>query len=200
MADLDDGACLASRPSGAERPDVCAPETLSLLYLAIDLAILARWDRYPALAWGLPMVQVAWVNSHGLFVLGPIIVGFALVDAVLRRGAFAHEHSRWWKMVVPACVAVGIACLVNPYGLRGAIYPLELAGTMSNPIFSKSIAELTPIPLFIKKSGLGNLPLQLHFVTMVLGALSFLLPICWLAWVRLRGPGPASPRGWRTRR
>ena len=89
--------------------------------------------------------------------------------------------------IVPACVATGLACLLNPYGLRGAIYPLELARTMSNPIFSHSIAELTPIPLFIEKSGLTSLPLQLHLVTMFLGALSFLVPLCWAITVRLRG-------------
>ena len=75
-----------------------------------------------------------------------------------------------------ASAATGLACLLNPYGIHGAIYPLELAGTMSNPIFSRSIAELTPIPLFIQKAGLANLPLLLHLATMVLGALSFLLP------------------------
>jgi tetratricopeptide (TPR) repeat protein len=161
------------------------PETLSLLYLSMYLAVLCRWDRYPGLAWVLPLVQVAWVNSHGLFVLGPIILTFALVDASLRHGAFSAERSRWWRIVVPACAATGAACLFNPYGLRGAIYPLELAGTMSNPIFSRNIAELTPIPLFIQRSGLANLPLQLHLATMVIGALSFLVPIGWLAWTRL---------------
>src|SRR5208283_6069390 len=118
----------------------------------------------------------------------PIVLVFALVDAALRRGALAPEHIRWWQTVVPACVATGVACLLNPYGLRGAIYPLELARTMSNPIFSRSIAELTPIPLFIEKSGLANLPLQLHLATMLLGALSFLVPIGWLIAVRLRRP------------
>jgi hypothetical protein len=165
------------------------PETLSLLYLSIYLAVLCRWDRFPALAWLLPFVQVAWVNSQGLFVLGPVILGFALCDAAIRPGAFAAGQGRWWQTVVAASAATGLACLVNPYGVHGAIYPLELAGTMSNPIFSRSIAELTPIPLFIRKAGLGNLPLQLHLATMVLGALSFLLPIFWLAWTRLRGPG-----------
>jgi len=46
------------------------PETLSLLYLSIFLAVISRWDRLPRLAFLLPLVQVAWVNSHGLFVSG----------------------------------------------------------------------------------------------------------------------------------
>ena len=167
------------------------PETLSLLYLAVYLAVICRWDRFPLLAWLLPFVQAAWVNSQGLFVLGPVLLGFGLVDAALRRGAFAPERRRWWQIVVPACAVTGLACLLNPYGIHGAIYPLELAGTMSNPIFSRSIAELTPIPAFIKKAGFTNLPLQLHLLTMALGALSFLVPVCWLVWTRL-WPGGAG--------
>ena len=176
------------------------PETLSLLYLAAYLAVICRWDRFPLLAWLLPFVQAAWVNSQGLFVLGPILLGFGLVDAALRRGAFAPERRRWWQIVVPACAVTGLACLLNPYGIHGAIYPLELAGTMSNPIFSRNIAELTPIPAFIKKAGFTNLPLQLHLLTMALGALSFVIPVCWLAWTRLRRgragdePEPASTK------
>src|SRR5947209_2909712 len=34
------------------------PETLTLLYLAVFLAVLSRWDRYPAPAFVLPVVQV----------------------------------------------------------------------------------------------------------------------------------------------
>ena len=39
------------------------------------LAILFRWDRQPWLAFALPVVQVFWVNSHGLFILEPILIG-----------------------------------------------------------------------------------------------------------------------------
>ena len=169
------------------------PETLTLLYLSIFLAVITRWDRHPRLALSAAVVQVAWVNSHGLFVLGPIILVFGLIDAALRGGIFAPERRQWWRTILAASLATGLACLINPYGITGALYPIELAGTMSNPIFSRayrgadadSRASSGP-------GGLWNLPLQLHLATMVLGALSFLVPLSWLVGVRLAGPRAAA--------
>src|SRR5262249_8205890 len=106
------------------------PETLTLLYLSIFLAVIVKWDRFPLLAFLLPVVQVAWVNSQGLFVLGPVVLGFGLIDSALRLGIFRAERRRWWKIILAASVATGLACLVNPYGIKGALYPVELAGTM----------------------------------------------------------------------
>ncbi len=165
------------------------PETLTLLYLAIFLAVLFRWERRPALAFVLPVVQVAWVNSQGLFVLGPIILLLALLDSAMRPGAFSPERKRWWRTIGIASLATAAACVVNPYGLTGAIYPLQLASTMGNPIFSQSIGELTPVPEFIRRvpEWWWNLPLMLHLATIALGALSFLVPLCWLVGVRLFG-------------
>ncbi len=172
------------------------PETLTLLYLSADLAILFRWDRRPWLAFLLPLIQVAWVNSQGLFPLGPIVIAFALIDAAARRGAFEPERRRWWRVTLAASALTGLACLANPYGLRGALYPLQLAATMSNPIFKRTIAELTPVPDFIAQSGFNSLPLQLHLLTMSLGALSFLVPLLWSGWaaVRDRSSKPADAK------
>ena len=78
LADLGDGAGLAPRALVLGGRMYVRPETLSLLYLSIYLAILCRWDRFPALAWLLPLVQVAWVNSQGFSCWGPIVLGFAL--------------------------------------------------------------------------------------------------------------------------
>ncbi len=170
------------------------PETLTLLYLSIFLAVIVRWDRFPGLAFLLPVVQVAWVNSHSLFVLGPIILGFALIDAALRFGIFNPERRRWWKIVLAASMATGLACLVNPYGIKGVLFPVEIAGTMANPIFSRNVAELTSVPAFISKNGLGNLPLQLQLLAMLVGGLSFLLPLAWQVAVWLRRAGrPMRP-------
>ena len=169
------------------------PETLTLLYLSIFLAVVSRWDRFPRLALLLPLVQVAWVNSQGLFVLGPIILVFGLIDAALRFGSL---RARAKEMVAHGtrrqCWQPALACLINPYFITGALYPLELAGTMRNPIFSHNIAELMPIPDFIASAGLRNLPLQLHFATIILGALSFLIPLVWTGW--LSGLLPVTAR------
>jgi tetratricopeptide (TPR) repeat protein len=163
------------------------PETLTLLYLAIDLAIVCRWERHPALAFLLPVVQVAWVNTQGLFVFGPFLVVLALVDALFRPGALAPGRKRWWRLAGAAAGLTALACLANPYGLRGALFPLSLARTMANPLFAQKIAELTPIPLFIQRSaGWHSLPLQLHLATMALGALSFLIPVVWSGLFRIR--------------
>ena len=73
------------------------PETLTLLWLAAFLAILFRWERYPRLAYLLPLIQFLWVNTQGLFILGPIVLAFALLDALLAPGAFGKGRRRWWR-------------------------------------------------------------------------------------------------------
>src|SRR5690606_37918116 len=88
----------------------------------------------------------------------------------------------------------------NPYGLMGSLYPLQLAGTMSDPIFSRSIGQLMPVLSlssgdnysFVSQMGFRNLPLQFHLATLVLGGLSFILPIFWRGIVRVRAGSPAE--------
>jgi tetratricopeptide (TPR) repeat protein len=161
------------------------PETISLLYLSMVLAILFRWNRQPWLAFALPVVQVFWVNTQGLFILEPIMIVFALVDEVVRPGSFSTERRRWWKLILGACSLSALACLCNPYGLAGAFYPIQLQETMRNPIFKETILELKPMTTFIEEVGLDNLQLKIHLATFLLGALSFVLPVLWKAWVGL---------------
>lgn len=172
------------------------PETLSLVYLSLFLAVLTRWREHPWLAFALPLIQVFWVNSQGLFILGPIVLGFALIDQAFQPGTFSSERKTWRRLIATASFLTLVACLVNPYGLRGAIYPIELAQTMGNPVFSRSVAELTPVLEFIHRAGWNNLPLQLHFATMALGALSFAIPTFWTLAVMVadwRSPADRDP-------
>ncbi|HEV3120541.1 MAG TPA: hypothetical protein VGY53_01495, partial [Isosphaeraceae bacterium] len=85
------------------------PETCSLLYLATFLAVLVRIDRRPALAFLLVPVQALWVNTQGLFVFGPLLMGMALVGAALQPEAFRAERLRWWRTLALATFLVGLA-------------------------------------------------------------------------------------------
>ena len=118
------------------------PEVFSLVFLACFLAVLLRVERRPALAWVLPPIQVSWVNTHGLFILGPIVLGCYWLDRVRwtwvesRRGTHRPEQGRR-----PALAASGarlgrghlLGALLNPYGIRGAMLPLELLPKIADP-------------------------------------------------------------------
>ncbi len=85
-----------------------------------DGGTMWRWRR----AWWLVLAQAVWVNSHSLYVFGPIIVGAFVGEAVI-----ASIRSRDWRgIAAPLGVtfAVAAACFVTPYGVRGGLYALEM--------------------------------------------------------------------------
>ncbi len=96
------------------------PEIVTLGCLSAFFGILLRAREKPVWLWLLVPIQVLWVNTHGLFILGPWTLLLFLVDRAIAGG-----EPSWRRLVVPS-LAVGLACLVNPYGLRGVLLPLEL--------------------------------------------------------------------------
>src|SRR5262249_4968858 len=70
------------------------PEVFSLLFAAAYLATLDACDRRPASAWLLPPLQILWVNTHGLFVLGPIMMAAYCADSVFLTGGGRHASTR----------------------------------------------------------------------------------------------------------
>ena len=116
----------------------------------------------------LPFVQILWVNSQGLFVLGLGLWVFALIAATARpkrdsdkTNLFVEAHRIDCRRLRPVW-----QCFINPYGIKGAVYPLQLMGTMGNPIFRDSIAELKPMEKFIKESGWTHRVLLTQLVTL----------------------------------
>jgi tetratricopeptide (TPR) repeat protein len=183
------------------------PEIFSLLYLGCYLALLWRVEERPRFAWLLPVVQVLWVNVQGLFVLGPVLLGMFLAAHGARllwrrvQGpwTWTPAEKRWWLHVGGAAVGVGLACLVNPYFLRGALFPFDLFPKVADPKnpYKQYIDELKSPADFVVDStlrvaGTNWFFLALYFLLPLL-PLSFLYPALWRTWCAPR-PVPRKTR------
>jgi len=119
-----------------ERRFELRPEVATWAFLSIFLWVLERERRNKTAlpVWPLPLLMALWANTQALFVLGLGVLVFALVDDRLRNG-------RWDRRLS----AVGLACLaatlLNPYGLRGALFPLVQWHSLTGGIFGSTIDE-----------------------------------------------------------
>ena len=109
------------------------PELTTFVLLSFTLLALYRYKSGGKAAWiyVLPILQIVWTNSHTLFVLGPVTIWiFALAEffsgwfriPVLRENVI---RSRYRPLFMVAILSA-LACLVSPYFLRGAVFPLQL--------------------------------------------------------------------------
>ncbi len=154
------------------------PELFSLLFLAGYLCVLARAPQKPRLLWILPVLQALWVNCHGFFVLGPLVLMAYSAEWILDqvRGAkLPQERPPLRNFAVAAGLSL-FACLINPYGLRVVTLPIEQFDKLGSiGIYRASIGELMTVGDFITQAGVNNPYLLAYFVVFLLGALSFVL-------------------------
>lgn len=114
------------------------PELVTYVLLAVYFLLLRRFQTETKLKWllPLPLLQILWINTHTLYILGPVVVwtfaGSEIVDRMLGRMQAGDENSENVKWLVLTAIAVSLACLVNPYGFDGAIFAFELYREMSS--------------------------------------------------------------------
>lgn len=157
------------------------PELLSFLYFATYLFILENLPRNPRAMYFLIPLQILWVNTQGLFAVGLALMGCYWLGASL---AFLPVP-RGWKQasgLEPAVfgrftLVVGLAalaCLVNPWGIDGALFPFQLLPRVTgNSLFSNRIGEFRPPMLAGYSPALVNIWIGL----MVAAAASFLVDV-----------------------
>lgn len=128
------------------------PENFSILFFAFYLFILTKRTQ-TNWVFLLPFVQLAWVNCHGFFILGPLLLGVILLAEALKRTEMLPcKWSETGLLDKRACqnltavfLLACLACFINPYGYNGVIYPLKVfLSSGGNRVFYNNIVELTP--------------------------------------------------------
>ncbi len=171
------------------------PELVTLFAIASVFGILLHARHRPEWLWLLVPVQIIWVNSHGLFVLGPLILALFLIDrAVMPTGLPS------WRRILPPSVATVASCVLNPYSVRGLLVPLELYPklTEAGGAYKFYIAEFVSPRMQVVS--IWEYDLDLRIFVFLLVALPFvvLVPALWRAWTAAgsqRGGG-RSLAGW----
>ena len=104
-----------------------------------------------------------------------------------------------WSHLVPASVLAGIACLVNPYGISGALFPLQLLPKVTDPsnAYRDSIDEVMSLQMRLQRETFAASSGRIYviaqvFLLMIL-PLSFIFPSVWRECKKTNGTG--SPRG-----
>jgi hypothetical protein len=168
------------------------PEMFTLLFLAAFLTVLAHVERRPRVAWLLPVIQFFWVNMHGLFIFGPIVLAVWWLSWLGLRG-----WRRWrgetaaqpagTRQLAAASLAVLVCCLANPYGLEGVLLPWQLYPKVTqegNP-YKDYIEEFMSSRRYaayaLSQGAAGRWILGVFHFLLLLVPLSFLMPSAWEA-------------------
>jgi hypothetical protein len=88
----------------------------------------------------LAVLQVIWVNSHGLFAIGPGMVGAYAVEAVW---ICWRSKSEEWKPALATLGAVLLATLITPYGVRAWGYAALILTEASAPGTVSTLGEMS---------------------------------------------------------
>lgn len=130
---------------------MCRPELLSCLYMSGLFFVFERALRgRTRLLFIAPLIQLLFANSEGVWPVGLAIAGTFMIDAVYglikSPGGLSGNKGEAlrWVAVFAICVAVSA---IQPYGLKGFLFPLDLLGeiALKSTIQKKLVLEIQPL-------------------------------------------------------
>jgi hypothetical protein len=125
------------------------PQMIGLLFLILTLIALELFRHgKPAALWFLPVVFLIWMNTHGSWILGFVVL-LAYWVSGLKEISFGSVEMRAWRqdqrrrlsLIFLLCVAV---LPITPYGTELAPYPFVVSSSF--PVNLASINEWQPMP------------------------------------------------------
>jgi hypothetical protein len=158
------------------------PELLTFFLLAIFLWLLDDYPHCGRAIYFLVPLQILWMNAHGTVPIGVVLVGCYWLGATLAflpalpsgwRAATVCTRTEWRRLTIVLAL-VALACLATPWGVAGALLPLDLLPAVTGgSLLSSRIGEFRP-PF---QAGFG-LPLAYTWVgLLVLSGLAFAMNV-----------------------
>lgn len=125
------------------------PDVLSVLLAAVLCELLVRWYRRPDGAgperWALPLLFFLWVQVHGAWTYGVVLVA-AFAAGRLLDAWRAHDLTpALWRNLLGTTAASVAVLFLNPYGWRLPLFPLRAFASFRDPAFLR-IAEWSRTP------------------------------------------------------
>lgn len=119
------------------------PRVFTILLSSIYLAVLGRYARRGSgrEIWWLVPLMVLWVNLHGGFFIGLLLIGLTIIGIVLDAWAAGEKIRPLWprlRTLGLGFVACSLAVLVNPYGAQIYISPIRV---LQSPVFLDLIVD-----------------------------------------------------------
>ncbi len=120
------------------------PEIITFLMIALFYALLQR-EKYQTTAQIalLVVLQIIWVNSHGLFVIGPFMVGCYWLWHAIK---FSHGKENHFHPLSITLLLICLGMLVSPHGTAALAYSLLLFSEVGKdaPRYMQAVNELSP--------------------------------------------------------
>jgi hypothetical protein len=108
------------------------PHLVTPFFAALFCWVLNRTERkrIPAIVWTLPLLTIPWVNLHGGFFVGIVLVITYAIGAAAEELVHWTRQNGWFRarkylLTAGACA---IASLVNPYGYRLHVHVAQYLG------------------------------------------------------------------------
>ena len=144
------------------------PQMLGYLFLVLTFLALERFRRGQRGAlWALPLLMVIWVNAHGSWVIGLVVIGAYLVSGLVNFKIGDVEAKAWSAAdrlrLIGVLILCGCGTLITPYGTQLARYPFDVA--FSLPMGVATVQEWLPMP-FNLLAGKVFLALLIGFIVL----------------------------------
>ncbi len=149
------------------------PELLTWIYLLLMLIVLdGDGDDRRRRLWWLPIIQLFWTNSHGLFVLGWFMIIVYLVSDWFHQRQIDRRFLAWSAAAI-------LSSLVNPYFFKGIGFPFYLLTRLQPASVFKNIISEFRSPWLIRPTlnapFFPSAPIYLFYLTVFLSGLGLLI-------------------------